>query len=80
MRRRRSVWRRTEVLEATACRRVQLTLRYARPDLSQLTDAELEALLPLAERAAATGADVTVSPEAQAMLEGLLPRVPWKPS
>jgi hypothetical protein len=45
-----------------------------------LSDAELESLLPLAEKAAISGADFVLCPEEQTLLETMLPRVRWRRS
>ncbi|MCC6421466.1 MAG: hypothetical protein IT429_24880 [Gemmataceae bacterium] len=54
MRGKASVWRRTGVLEAQRPRRAS---RQPSWDLAALSDAELEALLPLAEKQAAAEAE-----------------------
>jgi hypothetical protein len=41
---------------------------HSRPDLSQLSDAELESLLPLAERQAHVGAEFGLNLDEQAMM------------
>jgi hypothetical protein len=78
MRRLRSVWSRTGVLEDESRRRAQVAPIRPRPDLPMLTDAELESLLPLAKKMTAAGDGIAFNPGEHALLASLHPRVRWR--